>query len=379
MMQDSSAQITERRRMTRNRMYRFIYDADHPVSKQELAARLGYSLPTVHQNIAELMEGSYIKPGQVLKSTGGRPAIGYCANSGLRFSVGISVSANQVQYLVSDLMQNEVAYKKVVRTYSADEMPIALHNDLEDFLDENEIDPKRVLGVGITFPGIIDKDKDVIELSPTLRSRDVNLSAIREAIPYPLYFENDSTSAGNAEWLSLPLSERSDDFVYLFLENGVGGAIFVNGKPYQGAHRKSAEFGHMTVEPDGRECHCGRRGCLEAYCSALRFQKDLGMDVDTFFHELEAGNEDCKALWDDYLCHLAVAIHNLRMAFDCRVILGGFMCTYLEPHMDRLRGLVAGLSPFGESADFLQIGRYPTKAVMMGSAWKFVDEFITKI
>lgn len=379
MAQETSAQITERRRQTRNRMYRFIYDADHPVSKQEIATSLSYSLPTVHQNIAELIDGQYIKPGQMLKSTGGRPAIGYCVNSALKFSIGIYVTTEQVLYLVSDLTKQEIAFRKIGRKYKAEDLPEALARDIDDFMADYHLDRTKLLGVGITFPGIIDQKKDMIVLSPTLKTKDVNLGAIRSAIPYPLYFENDSTAAGNAEWLSLPMAERNDDFVYLFLENGVGGAIFVNGQPYQGKHQKSAEFGHMTVEPGGRLCHCGKRGCLEAYCSSLRISKDLEITVDEFFDGLSQGNEEYKALWEDYLQHLAIAVNNLRMAFDCNVVLGGSLCTYLDTYKDHLQELIVARSSFETNADYLKIGHYPTKAVMLGAAWKFVDNFITNI
>ena len=99
---------------------------------------------------------------------------------------------------------------------------------------------------------------------------------------------------------------------YLFLENGVGGAAFLGGTPYEGLNGRSGEFGHMCIEPDGLKCRCGKRGCLEAYCSTSRISNDLGITLDTFFEELENKNAEYEKLWEDVLRHLAVGINNIH-------------------------------------------------------------------
>ena len=79
-MNELKQTLTERRRQTRNRVYRCIFSADEPVSKQEIAGGLGLSLPTVHQNITELMEAGLVRDGERKMSTGGRPPMGYEAD-----------------------------------------------------------------------------------------------------------------------------------------------------------------------------------------------------------------------------------------------------------------------------------------------------------
>lgn len=372
--------MTERRRMTRNKMYRFIYNSEKPVSKQQIAAATRYSLPTVHQNIAELLEADLIRPGEIQKSTGGRPAVGYTVNQDLRYSIGIAVTANHIRLLACDLLQNEVAYHRV-NTQTTDSFGIGrqIAEELETFITENKLDRERILGVGITVPGVIDRKKDRIMFSPTLKMKNISLKDIRDAIPYPTFIENDSTSAGAAEWLGLSPEDRDRDFVYLFLENGIGGAIYIDGKQYTGINRRSAEFGHICIVPDGRPCNCGQKGCLESYCSALRFTRDLGITAEEFFDGLEKGNVEYAALWEDVLQHLSLGINNLRMAFDCDVILGGFVSRYLGPYMDHLKKLTLARSSFDRNADYIRLGKYPLRAGMMGVAWHFTEAFIDSI
>ena len=168
-MEELKTTITERRRQTRNKMYRYIYDAESPVSKQQIATSMGYSLPTVHQNIAELLDAGLIRPGEVQKSTGGRPAVGYTLDENVRYAVGIAVSATHLRLLATDVKQNELAYKTMsLKSPEGDKIGEQIAEELELFFDENTLDRGKVLGIGITFPGVIDQEKDVIVLSPTV-------------------------------------------------------------------------------------------------------------------------------------------------------------------------------------------------------------------
>ena len=379
-MEDLKPTITERRRLTRNSMYRYIYEAGIPVSKQQLANAMEFSLPTVHQNIAELLEADLIRPGEMQKSTGGRPAVGYSINEKIRYSVGVAVSATQIRILLTDIRQNELAYSEIDISHGdGTYIGSRVTKELDTFLNEQNIDRDKVLGVGITFPGVIDQENDSIILSPTLKMKNISLSAVREQIPFRTFIENDSTSGGAAEWLGLAPEEKEEDFVYLFLENGVGGAVFIDGKPYLGSERRSGEFGHMCIVPGGRMCNCGKKGCLEAYVSAFRFTRDLGIRVEDFFTGLKDGNEEYRKLWDEILDYLAIGIGNLRMAFDCNVILGGFVSQYLKPYLPELKEKTAARNTFDSQSEYIKLGKYPTKAGMMGVAWHFMEEFIHSI
>lgn len=77
----------------------------------------------------------------------------------------------------------------------------------------------------------------------------------------------DSTAAALGEKL-WGGAQQMDSFILLCLGTGLGSAFFLNGKPVAGAHGLASELGHITLVPGGRQCFCGRQGCLEAYASA---------------------------------------------------------------------------------------------------------------
>ncbi len=369
--------ITERRRLTRNKIYRYILESREPVSKQQIAYDLDLSLPTVHQNITELLGAGLIRAGEAQKSTGGRPPVGYLLEQNMRYAVGVALTTNHLRFLVANLKCEQLAYKSV-RLEKGDAAGEHLVEELEIFLNENGIRRDRVLGVGITIPGIFDSKTDSIVISPSLNVKNFSLKKMLAGCPYPIYIANDSTAGGLAEWLSRNAEERQKSFVYLLLENGVGGSIFLNGQMYEGDHTRSGEFGHMCIVPGGRTCNCGKKGCLEAYCGAFRFTRDIGLSIEEFFDGVHAGQSGLNELWNDVLEHLAIGIVNLRMAFDCDIVLGGFVSEYIREYLPRLREMIEERDPLSGKADFLSVSNNPN-AAMLGASWHFITDFVDHI
>ena len=159
----------------------------------------------------------------------------------------------------------------------------------------------------------------------------------------------------------------------------MGGSVLVNGAQFTGDNGLSGEFGHMCVEPGGLPCKCGRRGCLEAYCSATRLTEVSGVTLREFFLGVECGNSAYRTLLDDYLRHLAIGIHNIRLALDCDVVLGGFMAKFLEPYLLQLRDQLAQLDPFDAAGAYLHLSRYPKHAALIGAALYFVKQFLDQV
>ena len=375
------AGLTDRRRQTRSNIYRYIYDAKGFRSRQSLARELNLSLPTVYQNLSQLMEAGLVQDSGEQQSTGGRKASGLSIVPDARIAVGVSVTEHRLRLAAADLLLNELAYQEV------DNEPIARFADmggllsrvLEEFLDRFSIDRERLLGVGIALPAVMSPDSRYITAAPTLRLKDTSLEGLTERIPYPTYVENDATSGGHAE---LFVRGSIQNMAYLSLENGIGGAILFAGAPYVGDNRRSGEFGHMCVEPGGLRCTCGRQGCLEAYCSPRRIRTTFGIPLEEFFPKLEGRDGQCaeyEALWDNMLRHLAIGICNIRMTLDCDVVLGGFLSEFLAPYLSRLKEYVAGINPFEAETDYLHLSTLRRHTVPLGVALHFIVDFLEHI
>lgn len=367
-----------RRPSARSRIYRHLHEATGFCSRQSLADDLGLSLPTVYQNLTELMEDGLVCESGEQQSTGGRKAMGLGIVPEARFAVGVSVSEKWLRIAAADLNLRELCYRKVpfaaIRKDTAEVSSFAA--ELERFLDETGLDRARLLGVGVTLPGVLSPDGSRILLAPTLGLRDVPLEALTRDLPYPTHVENDATSGGHAEWHA---RGGQRNMAYLSLETGVGGAVLIGGVPYGGDNGRSGEFGHMCVEPGGLRCSCGKQGCLEAYCSARRISDDLGIPLEDFFAGLERHNPEYEALWSDLLRHLALGVGSIHRVLDCDVVLGGSLTRWLPPYLPLLRRYVSDGNPFTHDADFLHLSVLHDHTAPLGAALYFVRQFVASV
>jgi len=152
------------------------------------------------------------------------------------------------------------------------------------------------VGVGIGSPGIIDVERGAVLDCPgkipgwTGTPVCEQLSA---AAGLPAWMDNDVKVIGLGEgWLGAGKDARH--FLCFALGTGIGGAVIIDGRVYQGAHYNAGLFGHIIVEPTGHECICGNKGCLEAYASsrsiASRAVDHILRGVETSIKELVGGD-----------------------------------------------------------------------------------------
>ena len=372
------ANTVDLRQNNRNRIFRFIYGEAEPITKQDIANSLSLSLPTVSANLSEMMEKGLITYVGTKASTGGRKPRAITVASDARFAVGAAVTDNNVRLAAIDLKLNELAFEKVDMPFSCTSSYYSsLAARVESFLDENGLDRRKLLGVGMAVPGIVRRNKDFVEFAPTLsihRGRNVDL---RSAIPYPSILVNDASASGFAEWWC---QTGTGNMAYLSLERGVGGAILLGGTNYTGDNSRSGEFGHICIAPGGNLCRCGHRGCLEAYCSTSVISDNLGITLEEFFSGLDKGNLKLKAAWDEYIARLAQGIIAIRSALDCDIILGGALTAFLsEKRLADFRALVASMDPFSDGGEYIKLGRFKSKSSSIGAALLFISDFVGNI
>ena len=362
----------------KSRIYRYLYENKEFCTRQILAKQCRISLPTLFQNLSELMDEGLVRYSGQEKCTGGRKALGLEVSSDARFAMGVSALGNSLRIAAADLRLKELAYREI--PFSGMFLPRqeaeGFRNAIESFLDENRLDRSRLLGIGVTIPGILTPDCSRIVMAPTLKLDDTPLDFLTRAIPYPIYLKNDASSSGYAEWY---FRRESKNMAYLSLEDGVGGAVQLGGIPYEGDNSRSGEFGHICVEPGGLPCSCGKRGCLEAYCTARRITEGLGIHLNEFFAGLERHVPEYEALWFDMLRHLAAGINNIRMVLDCDIVIGGLLSEYLEGYLPVLKRYVMAGNPFEKDIGFLHLSTLRKHTAPLGAALPFIREFVYSI
>ena len=130
------------------------------------------------------------------------------------------------------------------------------------------LDPQgRILGVGAGAPGPLDTRTGIIFLTPNLGWVNMPLrQRLADQLGLPTSLDNDANCAIYGEWWQ-GAARGSRHVIGFTIGTGIGGGIVIDGKLYHGASDCAAEFGHTTIDPEGRHCKCGNYGCLEAYAS----------------------------------------------------------------------------------------------------------------
>jgi predicted NBD/HSP70 family sugar kinase len=171
-----------------------------------------------------------------------------------------------------------------------------------------------------------------------------------------------------------------DNVIYLSLSNSVGGSIILRDNLFTGENQRAGEFGHMTLVKGGLPCYCGKKGCVDAYCSAQVLSRHSDENLSKFFEILKGGEDNgIKLVWEQYLSWLATVINSLVTAFDCRIILGGYLGEYLDEWADKIRKMVAELSTFMGNENYVSICKFKRDSAAVGAALLYVRKFIFEI
>ncbi|WP_117169227.1 ROK family glucokinase [Paraliobacillus sediminis] len=151
---------------------------------------------------------------------------------------------------------------------NAKNIPLDIWTSIKLKLKKLDIDKKAILGIGVGAPGFVDVKTGEVSIAVNLGWKDFKLAAIlKELSELPVIVDNDANIAAVGEnWKGS--GRLADNLIAITLGTGVGGGIIANGKVINGVNGTAGEIGHITVEPGGSPCNCGRNGCLETVASA---------------------------------------------------------------------------------------------------------------
>lgn len=370
------ANHTNVKKVNCNRIYKLIYQKGM-ISKPEIAYRLGISLPTVMQNVKLLQDAGLVEENGVLESTGGRKAVALSCVKNARAAIGVDITKNHISVALVNL-DGSIAESVRKKISYQDNLEYAkkLWEIVDCLIEQSKYEVSKILGMGISLPGILSNDRQILLRSHVLQVKNIRCADLAKFCPFPSVLCNDANAAGIAEMWN---KEDHESSVYLFLSDSVGGAILLGNKLYQGDNQRGGEFGHITIERGGRRCYCGKKGCLDAYCSASVLSDLTDGNLADFFNLLKEGNPKVKTAWEDYLDYLATAVNNLRMSFDCNVIIGGYVGSYIEDYIDDLRARAAALNTFEEDGSYIKACCYRREAAAVGAALLHIAPFIEQI
>jgi glucokinase len=223
---------------------------------------------------------------------------------------------------------------------------VAILNNVFRIIDG--IIDRNIEGIGVGSAGRINYNTGVVDYATDNLpgwSQFKLKEALEQKYNIPVIADNDVNAAAIGEkWVGAARNYKN--FVMLTLGTGVGGAIVLNGDIIRGSHWGAGEIGHMILYPDGRQCNCGHKGCLEQYVSGSAISKRYNhlagfervRNAKEVFELLKKENDSyAKAVATEFIKSLSTAIVSLKNIIDPELfIIGGGLINSRELWWDEL-------------------------------------------
>lgn len=240
-------------------------------SRVEIADKTGLNAQTVSNIVKRLIEGGLVVEAGKGKSIGGKPRVMLEINAGAGYSVGVQLDGDEVSFVVADMTGRVISRDKQPTLQERGPAGIVegIASSVDRLIARSGIPPEKVLGVGVASTGLVDHARGIVyEPSNLLGWHRVPLGEMLEAeINYPVLVDNDATAAAVGErWSGVARGVENAAFVYMG-GMGIGAGLIIEDRVYRGGRISAGEFGHLSLNPEGPECFCGSRGCVEVYCS----------------------------------------------------------------------------------------------------------------
>ena len=251
----------------------------------------------------------------------------------MKCSVGVEIGAKLIRVGLVDKNSRLIEWAKMksnkerpLREIVADAAGL-----IKTLLAKNDIELKNVIYIGVGCPGIPDEEGEMIIKSHIMGFYNAPIQEEFKAhFNVPIYLENAGNCAALAESM-IGAAEDLDFSMTINIGDGISGGIIINSRIYGGFNNAGAMIGHMVIDNHGKLCTCGRKGCFESLCStsaliedtAEKAQKnpasqiwqlceqDLTQITETTAYEaMKLGDEDGKAVFDNYVENLSAALAN---------------------------------------------------------------------
>jgi predicted NBD/HSP70 family sugar kinase len=318
--------------------------AHQPATRAKLAEITGFTKTTVSNLISVLAGAGLVREGGLVhEGAPGRPGTAVSIDGDGAAGLGLEINVDYLAACVLDLGRR-VRYRHVVaadnRGWAPEKVIAALARLADEAVFSAVEQGLTVAGCVVAVPGVLDQAAGRLLQAPNLGWADAPVAALlRDRLPelrLPVDHDNEANLAALGE-LWFGAGHALGDFLHVSGEIGIGAGIVVNGQVFRGAHGFAGELGHVVVEPDGRPCACGDRGCLEQVAGQEAILRATGLaSIAELVDLLETGDQAALDAVDQ-------AGKALGMALSSAVKL-------LDPHTVVLGGIFSPLGPWARPA-----------------------------
>jgi glucokinase-like ROK family protein len=336
-----------------------------PLSRADLAKRIGLNRSTVSSIVAQLLHAGLIQETCRQTDKLGRPGLSLAINPQGGCAVGVEIDGSTVRVVLTDFTA-KLVWRRTVQvdvTGNQDDYLQSAEEMVRQALFQAQVKDLRVLGVGVALPGLVDVHCGELRYAPSLHWHDLPLrTRWSKRFGLPILIENNANAAALGEYY-FGVAQNIPNFLYIGASTTMGGGIVINGELFRGRGGFAGEMGHMMVDPGGATCSCGRKGCWETFVGPEQVVAEYrrrspnaervlqaGGDESDFakvVRAAEAGDLAAEAVMQQMGEHLGIGIANLVNIFNPQlVVLGGHYSLAHETVIPMIKGTITRHSLF---------------------------------
>ncbi len=239
-----------------------------PISRADITKYTGLRAGTVSAIVNRLIKNDLVYEGREGPSSGGRRPTNLYINAESYYVLAIDIGVLDTITAIADF-NGRIVHSVSVPTEGEPKSFLKKLAIRANKLIKDEFPRARFASAGVSVPGLIDRKTGSIEISPNLEWQNVPLREILEKeLDFPVYVENDANAAAFSELWYGPIAESNvRTLLFILVVEGLGTGLIINGELHTGSKLGMGGFGHMSIDPNGELCSCGRRGCWETFAS----------------------------------------------------------------------------------------------------------------
>lgn len=358
------------------KVFSFIFNQMNNFTVLDIGEALNITFPTVKRVIDIFLEKNIIHKQEKVGNSVGRKSLTYSYNQNCFYSIGIKISYENIEIVLSNT--KGVFLKKAILPFKIESEGLfnTILSELNSFF--HDIDPeikKVILGIGISIPGIVISERQIIEIKEGVNIPIEALDEIKNSFNLPVFIENESNLSSITEvflnyfykfkLLDIVTVNETIGMTTLYMEEGLNSFYFRAGK-----------INHMVVaEKSGKKCSCGNIGCLGLYTG----ENVLIEDFRNHFPEINsysdiflkgyAKTDIGKEILSNHITYFAIGLKNLIVFSNPeKIIISGRISRYKEYVEKELLEKVYATGNFYRDKNIIVFSDYYEDSSLIGAA-----------
>lgn len=315
------------------------------ISRADLSKITGLNKPSVSEITKKLIDKHIIlETGYGLSGTnGGRKPVLLTFNTTVASCIAINIDKDVIRFdlryidgsLIKKLVYPYAEFITKIISFDNNQLIKFLCHNIDYLLNIDTISNYGIQGISIAVHGIVYKGKIVFTPNYALDKLDL-FSILKSKYDIPIFINNEANLSALGEYT---FSSTTTSLVCISIHSGIGAGIISNGEMLIGTKGYIGEIGHSIISPNGKECPCGNRGCLEQYISKQVMYNKLRdyFKEDVSFTNLinywKHGESFVTKLLEYYINLLSIEVNNIICMFDPPILILNSKLFYHIPEL----------------------------------------------